>query len=73
LADGLAHAHERGTVHRDLKPANILLARDGTPLLLDFNLALGAKGTRAFKFFLWGADVRIATIRTTGRVTAWAA
>jgi serine/threonine protein kinase/Flp pilus assembly protein TadD len=39
LADGLAHAHERGTVHRDLKPANILLARDGTPLLLDFNLA----------------------------------
>jgi eukaryotic-like serine/threonine-protein kinase len=39
LADGLAHAHEHGIVHRDLKPANVLLANDGQPLLLDFNLS----------------------------------
>lgn len=39
LADGLAHAHERGIIHRDLKPANILLTDDGQPMLLDFNLA----------------------------------
>jgi serine/threonine protein kinase/tetratricopeptide (TPR) repeat protein len=39
LADGLAHAHERGVLHRDLKPDNVLLADDGTPMLLDFNLA----------------------------------
>jgi eukaryotic-like serine/threonine-protein kinase len=39
LADGLAHAHERGVVHRDLKPANVLLTDDGQPMLLDFNLS----------------------------------
>jgi len=40
LADGLEHAHSRGLLHRDLKPSNILLAADGTPMLLDFNLAV---------------------------------
>lgn len=42
LAQGLAHAHERGVVHRDLKPANVLMADDGRPMLLDFNLSEGA-------------------------------
>jgi serine/threonine protein kinase/Flp pilus assembly protein TadD len=39
LADGLQHAHERGVLHRDVKPSNVLLAADGQPLLLDFNVA----------------------------------
>jgi eukaryotic-like serine/threonine-protein kinase len=41
LADALQHAHERDLLHLDLKPSNILLAADGTPMLLDFHLAHG--------------------------------
>jgi serine/threonine protein kinase/tetratricopeptide (TPR) repeat protein len=43
LADGLAHAHERGILHHDLKPANVLLTDDGQPMLLDFNLSEDTK------------------------------
>jgi serine/threonine protein kinase/Flp pilus assembly protein TadD len=39
LAEGLAHAHDRGILHLDLKPANVLLADAGEPMLLDFNLS----------------------------------
>ncbi|HWE40154.1 MAG TPA: protein kinase [Isosphaeraceae bacterium] len=39
LAEGLDHAHGRGLLHRDIKPSNILITADGTPMLLDFNLA----------------------------------
>ncbi len=30
IAEGLAHAHERGIVHRDLKPANVLIVNSGS-------------------------------------------
>ncbi len=43
LADGLHHAHQRGILHHDLKPANVLLADDGRPMLLDFNLSADIK------------------------------
>lgn len=39
LAEALDLAHRRGVWHRDLKPSNVLLAADGRPMLLDFNLS----------------------------------
>jgi serine/threonine protein kinase len=39
VADGLAHAHERGVVHRDIKPANVILSRQGEVKIVDFSIA----------------------------------
>ena len=49
VADGLAHAHERGILHRDMKPANVLVTDDGQPMLLDFGVAedLNVRATAA--------------------------
>jgi serine/threonine protein kinase len=44
LAEGLQHSHDRGVLHRDIKPSNVLLGMDGTPMLLDFNLAQVTRG-----------------------------
>ena len=43
MAEGLQHAHDRGVLHRDVKPSNVLIAGDGMPMLLDFNLAREAE------------------------------
>ncbi len=40
LASALASAHDAGVTHRDLKPANIIIRLDGSPVIVDFGLAL---------------------------------
>jgi eukaryotic-like serine/threonine-protein kinase len=39
ITDALACAHALPVVHRDLKPHNVLIARDGTVVLIDFGIA----------------------------------
>jgi serine/threonine protein kinase len=48
VCEGLAQLHHAGWVHGDLKPANVLLMRDGSVRLADFNMAAELEGTHAY-------------------------
>jgi hypothetical protein len=48
ICAGLAQLHRAGWVHGDLKPANVLLMRDGSARLADFNMAAELEGTHAY-------------------------
>jgi serine/threonine protein kinase len=51
VCDAVNVAHMHGVVHRDLKPENILVRPDGTPVVLDFDVAkdLQADGREAHR------------------------
>ena len=35
----LREIHQRGVIHRDIKPSNIIIADDGSPILIDFGIS----------------------------------
>jgi len=39
IIDGIACAHQQGVVHRDLSPANIMIAKNGSPRVMDFGIS----------------------------------
>lgn len=46
VADALGYAHSKGVAHRDIKPANIMLRSDGSPVIVDFGIAVSQGQTR---------------------------
>jgi eukaryotic-like serine/threonine-protein kinase len=57
LAGALDYANSRGVLHRDIKLANVLLARDGTPKLADFNVSFSRNVTGASPFEYFGGSL----------------
>ena len=47
IAAGLCSAHDAGVVHRDLKPENVMLASDGSAIIMDFGISRSASAAPA--------------------------
>lgn len=39
VLEALVYAHTQGISHLDIKPANVMIAKNGTPMVMDFGLA----------------------------------
>jgi serine/threonine protein kinase len=43
VAKTMEAAHEQKYMHRDLKPPNVVIRKDGTPVIVDWGLAVNLK------------------------------
>ncbi len=49
VCEAVLYAHLQGTIHRDLKPSNILIAKDGSPRIVDFGIARQVQDSREWE------------------------
>ena len=57
VAEGLAYAHQKGTLHRDLAPAKIHMTADGTAKIRDFAIAHILRKHLPHPAIRWGTPI----------------
>ena len=72
LLAALAHLHQKGFVHHDVKPENLIVERDGTTRLIDFDLA-GPVGEKVAEGFWVGTPAFVAPEQVEGAPSSCAA
>lgn len=67
VADGLAFAHEHGTVHRDIKPANIMVMKNGLVKITDFGIAQVSNASRTHAGMVLGSPKYMSPEQVVGQ------
>lgn len=67
VLEGLAYAHSQGVSHLDIKPANVMIAGNGTPMLMDFGLAKAANDQQPHDLGLSGTPRYVAPELISGQ------
>ncbi|MBI5631060.1 MAG: protein kinase [Elusimicrobia bacterium] len=71
IGSAVDYAHERGVIHRDLKPGNVMLERNGTVKVMDFDIArrIESPDQRTTTTFVIGTPSYMAPEEEAGEVS----